>query len=140
MTPTDDGRVECPDCGKRVWRITHSCPRIKPRQINRPNETTPGQGGAASDNSDVAIRAQALAAVARLFASAEPPGGSYRDLEQITVGAAGRLAEWITTGRYDWMAACACEVNIMTFDEPKPIGRIPTGDEDCPTHGTGRTP
>jgi hypothetical protein len=50
-------------------------------------------------------RARALAAVATLFAGTTPDG-TYRSLEQTTVAAAERVADWITTGDYDcWPCA-----------------------------------
>jgi hypothetical protein len=50
------------------------------------------------------VRTAALAAAARLFAGANVHNGTFRDLEQITVAAADRYAEWITNGDYDWTA------------------------------------
>ena len=53
-----------------------------------------------------AQRADALHAAARLMASVqlEGVGEPVRDLEQTTIGMADRMADWITSGVYPWMA------------------------------------
>lgn len=50
------------------------------------------------------IRVEALR-VASTFAELAEGADTITDAEQVTVGSAERLAEWITDGRYDWASA-----------------------------------
>lgn len=70
-------------------------------EILRIVATTP-----ASSTPGPATRAIALGAAARLMAAQlDRPDALVRDLEQITVAMADRLAEWVCTGDYDWTSS-----------------------------------
>lgn len=73
-------------------------------------EEATAEVGRLLDAADYDARTAALDAAARLMTSVEiepDPLGEpmVRDLEQMTVGMAERLAGWIATGRYDWVRA-----------------------------------